>query len=72
MRICVDPDRCQGHTQCNFTAPQLLRLRDEDGHAEAILDEVPPELQELARAAADSCPEQAILLSEDAGDRDGV
>jgi ferredoxin len=72
MRIRVDPDRCQGHTQCNFTAPQLLRLRDEDGHAEAIVDEVPPELHELARAAADSCPEQAIVLSEETGGADVV
>jgi ferredoxin len=64
MKIRVDSDRCQGHTQCNFTAPTLFRLRDEDGHAEAAVDVVPPELEDLARLAAASCPEQAIMVED--------
>jgi ferredoxin len=65
MRVRVDAEKCQGHTQCNFTAPQLFRLRDEDGHAVAIAELVPPGQEELARLAESSCPEGAILVSDD-------
>ena len=64
MRICVDDTRCQGHTQCCFTSPELFALRDEDGHAYAIHERVPPELEDDARLAADSCPELAIIIDE--------
>jgi len=65
VKIHVDSERCQGHTQCGFTAPQLFALRDEDGHAYALVEEVPPELQALARLAAASCPEEAVIVAED-------
>jgi ferredoxin len=64
VRIVVDDERCQGHTQCSFTAPQLFALRDEDGHSTALVDVVPPELEQLARLACDSCPERAIVITE--------
>ena len=64
LRVHVDQSRCRGHTQCEFTAPMLFRLRDEDGHAEAIHEIVPPEHEQLARVACDSCPERAIILEE--------
>jgi ferredoxin len=63
MKVRVDPELCQGHTLCAMTAPELFGLRDEDGHAYPLGDEVPPELEDKAREAARSCPEQAIVLS---------
>ena len=63
MKVRVDPDICQGHTLCAMTAPGLFVLSDEDGHAQAVTEEVPAGQEELAREAARSCPEQAILLS---------
>lgn len=63
MKVRVDPELCQGHTLCAMTAPELFGLRDEDGHAYAHSAEVPPELEDKAREAARSCPEQAIVLS---------
>jgi ferredoxin len=62
MRAEVDLEQCQGHTQCNFTAPALFGLRDEDGRAVALVDVVPPELEPLARAAVEACPERAIRI----------
>jgi ferredoxin len=47
-----------------MTAPNLFVLSDEDGHASAINEDVPPGEEELAREAARSCPEQAVVLSE--------
>jgi len=65
MKVRVDEQRCQGHTQCNFTAPELFGLRDEDGHSFARHEQVPPGMDELARLAAESCPEQAIVITEE-------
>ncbi len=64
MKIRVDPERCQGHTLCAMIAPELFRLSDIDGSSSAVCDVVPPDQEELAREAAHSCPEQAILLEE--------
>ena len=64
MRVRVDPARCQGHTLCNLAAPALFSLREEDGHAVALVDEVPAEHNEAARRAAQGCPERAIELDE--------
>ena len=64
IRVRVDSARCQGHTLCNLAAPTVFSLRDEDGHAVAVVDEVPPEHAEAARKAALGCPEQAIELEE--------
>lgn len=62
MKVRVDPELCQGHTLCAMNAPGLFALRDEDGHAYALREDVPAELEEQAREAARSCPEQAVVL----------
>ena len=64
MKVRVDPNICQGHTLCAMTAPDLFVLSDEDGHASAIHEDVPAGQEELAREAARSCPEQAIVITE--------
>jgi ferredoxin len=63
MKVRVDPDLCQGHTLCAMTAPELFTLSDFDGHAQAIEGDVPADQELLAKEAARSCPEQAIILS---------
>jgi ferredoxin len=63
MRIRVDPEKCQGHTLCAMRAPDLFELSDVDGHSSATVTDVPAELQDDAREAADSCPEQAMVIS---------
>jgi ferredoxin len=63
MKVRVDPMVCQGHTLCAMAAPGLFALDDEDGHAHAITPDVPPEQEQLAREAARTCPEQAIVIS---------
>ncbi|MFC5746347.1 ferredoxin [Actinomadura rugatobispora] len=63
MKVRVDPGICQGHTLCAMNAPELFALRDEDGHAYAIDEDVPQEQEGAAREAVRSCPERAIDLS---------
>lgn len=66
MKVRVDQDRCQGHTLCAMIAPDSFQLDDIEGHASATTEDVPPDRQDAVREAAQSCPEQAILLDVDA------
>ncbi|SHM66845.1 ferredoxin [Cryptosporangium aurantiacum] len=62
MKVRVDPQICQGHTLCAMTAPDLFELSDIDGHASAVSEDVPADQETLAKEAARTCPEQAIIL----------
>jgi len=64
MKLFVDAEKCQGHTLCAMTAPQLFELSPIDGHSTATMETVPAELEALAREAAGTCPEQAIVVED--------
>lgn len=64
MQVWVDPERCQGHTLCSMIAPDSFRLSDIDGSSSAVDELVPPDREEQVREAAQSCPEQAIIITE--------
>jgi ferredoxin len=63
-RVVVDPEVCQGHTLCNMAAPEIFHLRDEDGHAYVVVEELTPEQLPLARKAELGCPERAITVED--------
>jgi len=65
VKVWVDPDRCQGHTLCSMIAPDSFELSDIDGSSSAINEEVPPDQQDRVREAAQSCPEQAIFITDE-------
>ncbi len=65
MKVWVDPERCQGHTLCSMIAPDSFQLSDIDGSSSAVNEEVPPDQQARVRDAAQSCPEQAILVTDE-------
>ncbi len=62
MKVWVDGAKCQGHTLCSMIAPDSFELDDVDGHASAVNEIVPDDQQDAVREAAQSCPEQAIIL----------
>ena len=62
MKAWVDAEKCQGHTLCAMAAGEFFVLSDEDGHASALSEIVPPELEAKVRLAAGGCPEQAIVI----------
>ena len=72
MRVWVDPDRCQGHTLCAMIAPDMFQLSDVDGSSSALCEVVPADQEELVREAAQSCPEQAILVEERSTSRENA
>ena len=63
MRGEVDRTACVGHAQCLAICPAVF-ASDELGYAVVVGDgTVPPEHEDDAQEAADSCPEQAIGVS---------
>lgn len=64
MRIVYDRDACQGHNRCYLLAPELFDV-DDEGYAILLVEgDLPPELEDKARLAADNCPEYAISLRQ--------
>jgi ferredoxin len=64
VKVHIDVDRCQGHGVCHMTAPDLFQLRDEDGQAYVLNEELEPSQFEDAKRGEASCPELAITVSE--------
>lgn len=65
MKVSVDPERCQGHTLCAMIAPESFQLSDIDGSSSAVDEVVPADREDQVREAAQSCPEQAIMITDD-------
>jgi ferredoxin len=66
MRVIVDRDRCQGHNRCYAEAPKLFDL-DDELKSVVLVDIVPADQQDAARAAERNCPERAITLVDGDG-----
>ncbi len=64
MRLRVNPIMCEAHGLCVELLPELIR-RDEWGYPIIEQAQVPSELEDLARKAADACPTLALLLQKD-------
>ncbi len=64
MRVRVLDDVCQGHTLCAMAAPEVFKLREEDGHAYVDSGEVPDDQRDAVRRAEIGCPERAIVVED--------
>lgn len=62
MRLRVDSGRCQGHTLCTLAAPDLVELRDDDGHAAPVQRDLAEAEEQVAVSAVNACPERALSL----------
>ena len=64
MRVRVLDNACQGHTLCAMAAPDVFKLREEDGHAYVESADVEVSQQDAVRRAAIGCPERAIVVED--------
>lgn len=66
MKLRIDGALCVGHGRCYSMAPDVF-TPDDDGFADNrdVEREVLPKHEESARLGARSCPEGAIVISED-------
>ncbi len=62
-RLRVNPIACDAHGLCAELLPELIRL-DDWGYPILEIPDVPPQLDGLARRAADACPTLALLLDD--------
>ena len=65
MRVRVDEAKCQGHTLCNIAAPEIFKLREDDGHSYVEHEVVPADMEDHVRDAVATCPEAAISLQDE-------
>jgi ferredoxin len=61
MRVRVNPIDCVAHGLCAELLPEWIRL-DEWGYPILNGEQLPPDLVEYARRAANACPTLALLL----------
>ncbi len=61
MQLRVNPMDCVGHGLCAELLPEWIHL-DESGYPILKRPELPLELIEYARRAANRCPTRALLL----------
>lgn len=64
MQVSIDHDVCTGHGRCYTLAPAVFDS-DDAGYGVVRVDDVPPELEDDARAAVRNCPERAISIEGD-------
>ena len=62
MKCKVDPDLCTGDEICVQVCPEVFEM--DDDKAVVTIDEIPENLQDSVREAADSCPSEAIIIEE--------
>lgn len=61
MKVRVNPDLCIGCTLCVGTCPEVFRM--EEDKAVVFVKEIPAQVQDLCRRAAEDCPVTAIEIS---------
>jgi ferredoxin len=60
MKVKVDADLCTACGLCTDDVPEVFKMGDDV--AEVIVDEVPGNLEDSVKDAADSCPSEAIIV----------
>jgi len=64
MKVSIDQNLCIGCEACTSLCPELFDMYPNCNFAYALTEEVPAELEDCAREAAQTCPVQAILIEE--------
>ncbi|MCX6993143.1 MAG: ferredoxin [Kiritimatiellaeota bacterium] len=62
MKASVDPDVCTGCGLCVDTCPAVFEM--DDAVAKVLVANVPEDVLDTCREAADNCPVEAISIKE--------
>lgn len=60
MKVRIDAEACTGCGLCEDSVPDIFSMGDDV--AEVLKAEVPSELEDDVREAADNCPVEAIII----------
>lgn len=61
MKVTIDRDGCISCELCASVCPDVFRMAD-DNLAEVYVDEIPEELEDDVREAAEGCPSEVIIV----------
>jgi ferredoxin len=64
MKIKVDQLKCDTSGICVMECPELFRFQEGSKKAKALVEEVPPSMEDICIRVADRCPRNAIILEE--------
>ena len=62
MKVRIDKDACVGDETCVAICPDIFEMEGEV--ARVKMEDVPKNLQDDCREAADACPVEAIIIEE--------
>jgi len=63
MRVRVDEELCIGCEACVEICPEVFEMQG-DAAVAKIEDDIPDDLEDTCREAAESCPVEAILVED--------
>lgn len=64
MRVVIDEEKCCGYAACISVAERVFAI-DADNIAVPLIEHPEGELADQARAAAEACPTDAILILDE-------
>ena len=62
MKVTVDEETCIGCEVCVDTCPEVFEMADDKARAKA--NEVPKDVVESCREAAENCPVEAVQIED--------
>ena len=63
VKVKVDKDKCIGCGVCMALAPEVFEI-GEDGKSKVKIEDIPGELLEKVKEAAENCPTNSIEIEE--------
>lgn len=64
MKIRVDQLKCDTSGICVMECPELFRFQEGSKKAKALVEKIPPSLEDICIHIAERCPSNAIILDE--------
>jgi ferredoxin len=64
MKIRIDQLKCDTSGICVMECPELFRFQEGSKKAKALVEKIPPSLEDICIRIAERCPSNAIILDE--------